>query len=649
MPLPLAELLLTLAKTRPVQETLAGALAGTVSAGASDAIDATIPQQADLLAKALLSSPLANVIDAAGTGIQNLTSDVMSNSFFSGGGDPLGGELAPNHPRRQNHGASGTFDLNATLLAVATAAPGQSVPATPSYSTFSDAASSGGDYTKSKTPAPVGRTAPGQSADGISLDKPKSHLFTNVQAAADEALPGQKVIWIGQKPITIADPAVSVADPAFNPQVNASGLALLTKALQEATDPQEQLKIAFQLKQQAQVQLSFNYGKYTKTAEAQFGVSDLTASIANLKSAETVDPMNPRTGAMSKPRFDTMQALGVAQEHVKSKVEELLKNDPVVTNALKLADSTIEFLKTSTALEGRDLIQQEKQAKIDAREGAIASNLNNPSLISRLAAVTTGEFLPQPATRQALATQLADGKVKFKGDEQFLLGASTDIIQQYVTLTSDKAKQAVALNILKADEIIALKGNVKQADINMALMKNALSVDLTDPKIPEIYRAQWKQVQTMALSQVGISQKEKDKELAVKGLNIKMGLLKTQVEGLFTNNPQAWDGAIKADQTAKAIFDGAKVPMDASSFINSYLHYNDGKPLQQKITTLRSFVKNAADAWPISAILPNPTPDSLLQRVDRIAVQAIISARRLDTFNIIGRGINDAYHTLIGQ
>ena len=603
-----------------------------VNSIAASAVD-ELPQQGDLLTKALLTSPAANAIESMAAGIKSIPGkvDVAMQEAINQGKERTFNENNQQAQKRAAQvvdtkrsssgkiGVAATPELDAVLLSLATSNPTQPLPTVPGpagTTVVPSAAQQVADY-KAKLQA-----AYPDQAINIQLD-PKTGKITGEMGGMGKG------------------PAVTTI-PNYDPTKVASGIDLIKAQLAkpDITDS-EKLDLAVKLKVMAADQATHNYNKYVKQADLRFGVTDIEAAIASVKQAEAMDPRNPGNGMPSNERMALLTTLGQTRAYATQYVNELVHGDSTVNEAKNLADSIIATFNLADNKIKLDELKVNEQMKVQQKTELLA----NPRLLTRLIGVNGGTDFGD-AARSIAADSVVRGKAKIDDFTKSMISADpTELYNNFFDPTLSPDKRQKIKNILRADEVVNT-GDPALAARRLEILDRVMTANLDNPmgEAANVLGEQYKpQVSDALKARKGAidkeaaasrlnpkSNKEKDAERARIDIETKKKLLGIMATEDFNGNVFQWKGVIQSDPTAVALLSKAdkSKPMSAAEFITSYINMNSGKSLKEKSNALRGMVETAVGAVQNGAILPPPKADSMLLLLDKIAVQSLTTGVR---------------------
>jgi hypothetical protein len=431
---------------------------------------------------------------------------------------------------------------------------------------------------------------------------------------------------------TAANIGASVPD-GYSPKLADAGIRDYITALEKATTEEEKFSTAVRLNAAVQTQKAYRFGEFKGRAEAEYGIPDLMNAIERIKQAEAASPHNPGNGIPSKQRMDMMITLIGARTAAANRVKDFMDSDPSLSAAENLAKATITELEGKMRLEQRGELLDEKKRKRLERESLITSY--EPNYVNNVQILKYGKL--DPTRDLDVRNQLADGKIKLSETERMLATASDDTLTNLYSRSKDIKDKAMVLTLLEAKEE-QITGDKAQAKRNIGFYKAVMDSDLGDQKNPFMtpaMRARWKQASSEATAQTALSSKSKDEAMSERSTALKREMLAEGVKAAFFGDVSTWQGLFKSDEVAQAILRGAndkKEKLTTTAFVDRYLAYNDGKPLEQKSKAIQAIMTSAAAAVGRSHVLPIPSEESIKMEAQRITAATMLRRSSIGSF-----------------
>lgn len=426
------------------------------------------------------------------------------------------------------------------------------------------------------------------------------------------------------------------------------GIKDLQAALEKETDDEKKFSMATRLQIMAQTHKAYRFQEYKQRAENEFNVPELERSIAAIHQSELASPHNPRNGMPSQQRYSMMETLGVQRQRAASRISEMLAMDPTINAAEALAKGTILEMEGKLRFAGKKEAVDAKKAQNDAREALISSY--DPHFLENVSIMTRGKVVDDLRT---IAEGLVDKKIVPSREQLMLAGANDEAIKNFYIGTKDLKEKEMALRLLEERE--KKIAGPEQAARNIKLFRTLSEKNLAnegDLSISPDIKRRYKQAQTEVTAQAAASGRSKDEMMAERTVGLKREMLSEVTRNAFYNDVAAWNGLIRSDATAQAIMkqfengfdtekfgkykslDPKKSPQDTlnvNRFIDLYLNYNDGRSMADKNKALQAIITSSSEALPKSAILPIPTPESIMLETQAMVARAMMNQQRYTT------------------
>lgn len=469
------------------------------------------------------------------------------------------------------------------------------------------------------------------------IPEPGTGFFTNTRTGeiTQVGTPDKKKETVKAPTGATIPDATSIKSPVITDMIG---------RLKGATTDAEKIDIAFALKNAAQSQALTDYNRFVKQAEIRYGIPDIEMGIDAIAKQEALDPNRP-VGMMSDQRQMMLNQLGEARTRTTQYVNELMKGNVEVQQAILAADSVLNSFKLE---DDKVRIHEMRGAQL-AKEQQKVNYLSNPTLLNRLTAITTGIVVPTETTRSSMAQQLVNNPKSVDDRTMQLAQMGKEQLFPMLFLPDKEVKpqdKQKIRNMLLAEEI-ANTGDEAKARANIALVDKVASMRLSEGKLAEVSllfseatRDKVSEVVNEYRTNSAAAAKDaKAKDLPAAQVNdrmlteeieVKNKLLRVMATNEFNNNVRSWKGLIQADPTASAILSKVDVtkPYTAQEFVGDYLNSKDDKSLQDKITTLRNIVQQAGVAYDKGSVLPPVNPAGLEAAIDRMAVATIVNPFR---------------------